>query len=221
MYSILKKAVALAFVALAPLAHAQMATTGTVFLRGEPGSWVSGGIGAPQATWVHGVNGIFQGSVNFSQGISIRYQGDNFWNFDFAAPSYNPNTNTNNGQPLFVQFYDNATRWPFNSPTRPGLSISGAGAGNNQLSGWFNVLEVQYGSSGTVSAFAVDFRQYDENLTQTGPSLYGSLRFNSSIPVNLTPIPEPAQFAMLLVGLMAIAYTSRRRCRYTIAANEA
>jgi hypothetical protein len=77
MYSIVKKAVALALVALAPLGHAQMATTATVFLKGEPGSWVSGAVGAPQATWVHGIDGIFQGNVNFSQGISIRYQGNN------------------------------------------------------------------------------------------------------------------------------------------------
>jgi PEP-CTERM motif len=100
------------------------------------------------------------------------------------------------------------------------MSISGAGAGNNQLSGWFNVLEVQYGSGGTVSSFAVDFRQYDENLTQTGPSLYGSLRFNSSIPVNLTPVPEPAQLGMLLAGLAAIAFVSRRHRRGTIVVNE-
>jgi PEP-CTERM motif len=210
MISITKKIVAIAFAIASQVSYANLADTAVVYLRGEPGSWVSGGIGAPEATWVHGVHGIFDASTNFSQGISIRYQGDNSWNFDFAAPSYDPETNTNVGQPLEVQFYANATRWPFNSPTRPGLNVSGAGRGNNQLSGWFNVLEVEYGTGGSITSFAVDFRQYDENLTQTGPSLYGSLRFNSAIPVTLTPVPEPAPTAMLLAGLGVLACAVRR-----------
>jgi len=39
------------------------------------------------------------------------------WNFNFAAPTYNPDTNTNDGNFLEAGFYDNAERSPFNSPT--------------------------------------------------------------------------------------------------------
>lgn len=197
-------ALALALVFCINIAHANLATTASVYFRGEPGSWVSGAVGSPEATWVHGVQGIFSATTNFDQGISVSYNDGNFWSFDFAAPTYNPATNTNTGQPLVIGFYDNATRFPFNSPTLPGLNISGNGRGNNQLSGWFNVLEVSYGANGDINAFAVDFRQYDENLTQTGPSLYGSLRFNSSIPLTLTPVPEPGTAALFSIGIMAV-----------------
>jgi hypothetical protein len=158
---------------------------------------------------VHGIDGIFGGGTNFSQGVSITYSGDASWSFDFAAPSYNPVTNTNTGQPLSVGFYNNATRWPFNSPTKPGLDISGNGRGNNQLSGWFNVLEIAYGGNGDILSFAVDFRQYDENLTMSGPSLYGSLRFNSTIP--LSPVPELSPLVLWAGGLAALALTRARR----------
>jgi hypothetical protein len=197
-----------------------IANTGAVYLETEPGSWVGGGIGAPSATWTHGSDGIFFGATNYDKGVSITYSGDDYWSFDFAAPSYNPATNTNNGQQLQVGFYDNATRFPFNSPTRAGLDISGAGRGNNTLGGWFNVLEVVYGTSGELLSFAVDFRQYDESPNMTGPSLYGSLRFNSSIglhtldngiPGTVTPVPEPETYAMMLAGLGLIGFVARRR----------
>lgn len=180
---------------------ANIATTATVYLKGEPGSYVSGGVGAPEATWIHGFDGVFQGYAIPNQAITVYYQGGSFWAFEFAAPAYNPATNSVTGQSLEPRLYDHATRYPFNSPTRPGLSVSGAGRGNNELSGWFNVLEVAYGANGDLERLAVDFRQYDENLTMSGPSLYGSLRFNSSIAI--TPVPEPASALLLLAGLVA------------------
>jgi len=192
-------------------AHANMATTASVYLKGEPGSWVSGAVGAPEATWTHGVDGLFWANTNFDKGVSITYDGDARWNFEFAAPTYDPHTNTNDGQPLTATFYNRATRFPFNSPTRPGLNISGNGRGNNELSGWFKVLEIEYGTGGNISKFAVDFRQYDENLTMSGPSLYGSLRFNSSIPI--TPVPEPSTALLLLAGVAMVARTAGRRNR--------
>lgn len=190
-------------------ASAAIATTASVYLKGEPFSWVSGAVGAPEVTWVHGVDGLFFSSTNFDQGVTINYDDGNFWSFDFAAPSYDPVANTNDGQQLVAKFYDNATRFPFNSPTRSGMDISGNGRGNNQLSGWFNVLEAVYGTDGVVERFAVDFRQYDENLDQTGPSLYGSLRFNSDIP--LTPVPEPAAYVLIMLGLGLVFVAARGR----------
>ena len=184
-----------------------LAQTGSVYFHGEPGSWVSGAVGAPDATWVHGVDGIFTVNTNFDQGASISYEGDSWWRFDFAAPTYDPVTNTNNGQHLHVGLYSNATRFPFNSPTKPGMDISGNGRGNNQESGWINVLEVTYVGN-EITSLAVDFRQFDESMTQTGPSLYGSLRINSSIP--LTAVPEPASVALLLAGLGVVALKRRR-----------
>jgi hypothetical protein len=200
---------AVAATSVATPAAANLATTASVYLKSDPGSYVGGGIGAPAVTWTHGVDGIFSGGQSFNQSVSISYTGDNAWTFQFAAPTYDPVANTNAGQSLAVGYYDKATRFPFNSPTRPGISVFGAGRGNNQQSGWFNVLDIGIGVTGDIDRLAIDFRQYDENLSMSGPSLYGSLRFNSAIP--LTPVPEPATALLFAGGLAVVARVVRRR----------
>lgn len=194
------------------LSHAAIADSASVYLHTEPGSWVGGAVGEPEVTWTHGDQGIFFSDFNSGtpeSGVRISYNDGNYWNFSFAAPSYDPVTNTNDGQALQVGYYDRATRFPFNSPTRPGLDISGNGRSNNTLYGWFNVLEISYGATGQLESFAVDFRQYDEARGPNGPSLYGSLRFNSDIAIN--PVPEPATYAMLAGGLAIVGFAARRR----------
>lgn len=186
---------------------AALANSGSVYLNAEPGSWVGGGIGAEEVLWTHGIEGLFSISRNFNQGVNVSFDDGNYWSFNFAAPTYDPITNTNDGNKLSVDFYDNATRFPFNSPTRPGLAFSGNGRGNNTLGGWFNVLEVDYAPDDSVLAFAVDFRQFDESEDMTGPSTYGSLRINSSIPIN--PVPIPAAWILLGGGLFVLRGVKR------------
>ena len=93
-------------------------------------------------------------------------------------------------------FYPNATRWPFNG-SGPGLSFFGDGRGDNTLTGYFNILEAKYDTSGNVTSFAVDFMQYDEGVTANWVS--GSFRYNSSIP-----IPEPASALLMIIGAALI-----------------
>jgi hypothetical protein len=200
----------------ASLSHARdIATSATVYFHAEPGSWVGGAIGAPEVTWTHGDEGIFYSysTAEFPGLVRIGYDAGSTWfDFNFAAPTYDPVTNTNDGQPLRVGLYDRAQRYPFNSPTRPGLDVSGTGRGNNTLYGWFNILELEYDdATGALEAFAVDFLQYDEASGPTGPSLYGSLRFNSDIAIN--PVPEPSTCALMLGGLGVLALCARRRQR--------
>ena len=187
---------------IANQSYAALATSGTVYLNAEPGSWVGGGIGADEVLWTHGVEGIFSTSRNSDQGVSISFDDGNYWNFDFTAPTFDPITNTNDGNELEVGFYDNATRFPINSPSRPGLDFSGNGLGNNTLGGWFNVLDVAYAGNGDVLRFAVDFRQFDESEDMTGPSTYGSLRINSDMPVN--PVPVPPAVLLFASGLLVL-----------------
>lgn len=203
-------AVLAAFLFSSPSYADNIATSAAVYLHSDPGSWVGGGIGGPEATWQHGIDGVFYGGATSGSygGVRIRYDNGDYWTFGFAAPTYDPETNTNDGRPLAVGFYDNAQRLPFRSPTRPGLEVSGNGRGDNTLSGWFDVLEVSYGANGALDRFAVDFRQFDESANQTGPSLYGSLRFNSNIAIN--PVPEPANSAMLLAGIAMLGATVGR-----------
>ena len=203
----------LAALLYASLGHAALADKASVYLYSTPGSWVGSTIGAPEALWTHGEEGIFQGGYNYGsqeKGVEIRYRGDDDWSFQFSGPEYDKATNTLNQKPLSVGFYDKATRYPFNSPTRPGIDINGGGHGDNTEYGWFNVLEVSYDAqTGELASFAVDFRQYDEATGPSGPFLYGSLRFNSDIAIHA--IPEPSTYAMLVGGLAVLGFAARRR----------
>lgn len=201
--------------ALAANCFAALATTARVFMKSDPESYVGGGLGAPSVLWTHGIDGVFGANSFSNNGVSISYQGTDFWNFDFYAPQYVPETNTLDGQPLKVGFYDMATRYPFNSPTRPGIDISGAGRGNNEESGWFQVLDVAFKPSGELERLAVNFKQFGENLNLSGPALYGELRFNSSIPIG-TVVPEPESVVMMIAGLGLLVAVARRKIGYPL-----
>lgn len=199
-------------------AFAQLATFGSIYLNAEQGSWVGGGIGAKEVTWTHGNEGIFNIATNDSNyGAFITFNDGKWWSFDFVAPSFSLLSNTNNGNPLQVGFYNNATRYPFNSPTRPGLNFSGNGRGNNMLGGWFDILEIEYSPTfNDLIKLAVDFRQFDERENMSGPSTFGSLRINSNLALNytgqvLTPVPEADTYALLGIGLLFLGFTIRNK----------
>jgi len=197
-------------------ATAALASSGSVYLNAEPGSWVGGGIGASEVTWTHGIEGIFSINGNFDQGANVTFNDGSNWSFNFAAPTYDPVTNTNTGNQLEAGFYDNATRFPFNSPTRPGMSFSGNGRGNNRLGAWFDVLAIEYGSGNDVLSLAIDFRQFDESEDMLGSSTFGSLRINSNIALNLTgeplsQVPVPAAVWLFGSGLLGLIGIARRK----------
>jgi hypothetical protein len=106
------------------------------------------------------------------------YTINDVWQMIFGMPS---------GQPLTTGTYVNATRYPSQSSTAPGLDFSKHGSGNNELSGKFTILEVIV-SNGALLSFAADFTQYDGKALASWN--YGSIRYNSSIPLNTLP-PEP------------------------------
>jgi hypothetical protein len=116
-------------------------------------------------------SGTFTAQKNFDNGVTVSYSGSDSWSFGFAAP----------GDALLAPgVYYGATRWPFQSPTRPGLTVSGAGRGCNTLTGRFYVHEVVYGAGTTITSFAADFEQHCEG----GPAaLFGAVRFNSAVPI--------------------------------------
>lgn len=78
--------------------------------------------------------------------------------------------------PLAVGAYEGATRYPFNSATEPGLSVSGNGRGCNTLTGRFEILEIRFDSQGGIEHFAADFEQHCEGGT---PALFGIVRVNA------------------------------------------
>jgi len=127
--------------------------------------------------------GAFTSQLHYSsvnKGIEIIYDGHGYWTLDFAAP---------NNAPLAVGVYENATRWPFQSSVLPGLDISGDGRGCNELSGNFEVLEVEYSQDNqSLVRFAANFTQHCEN---SPAPLEGSIYYNSTISPTPTPTPTP------------------------------
>lgn len=89
----------------------------------------------------------------------------------FAAPA---------GAPLAVGSYENATRYPVQASTEPGLSYYGSSSGCSTSTGRFEVKQIVYGSGDTIVSFHATFTQFCEG--QSPPSM-GEILFNSSDPV--------------------------------------
>jgi hypothetical protein len=147
----------------------------------SPYSFVGGGetvSAGPDNGFNIGVQGDPFSMLRFSVAEPWTPEGlSRYWDLELAAPQ---------GASLAVGSYANATRWPFQETTAPGLTFSGNHRGNNRLTGSFNILESNVADDGTFY-FAVDFLQYDEESTNAW--IKGAIRYNSDVPVNLTPEP--------------------------------
>jgi len=179
--------------------------TTSLELRSQPGDFVGGGI---DQTFTP-ADGTFTANRNFNNGVTINFNGgSHFWFLNFAAPQ---------NAELVPGVYENATRWPFQSPTEPGMDVSGEGRGCNTLTGRFEVLEAVYSASGEVERFAATFEQHCEGA---GPALLGSVLFNSTLPpppppptVCLSKVATiPALYAE--VGLLTTSQTTQNALRY-------
>lgn len=151
-------------------AHGQVTS---LTLNSDPGDY----IGAGQFLFFTPVDGTFNASQNYDQGVSLSFGTADFsqwWNLDFAAP---------NSQLLTVGTYSGATRFPFQASNEPGLSVDGDGRGCNGLTGSFTVLEVSYGSGSAITSFDAIFEQHCEGAT---PALRGEVRYNAHPVVNVT-----------------------------------
>src|SRR4029079_15317633 len=112
-----------------------------------------------------------------------------YWDLELDSPGT---------APLAVGLYTNATRYPFNG-SGAGMWLSGNHRGDNVISGYFNILQAEFGAGSTVNRFAVDFRQYDEgNLNNW---VDGQFRFNAT--------PEPG--VGVLIAMMGASLLRRRR----------
>ncbi len=106
---------------------------------------------------------------------------------------------------LAVGTYTGATRYPFNDAYgSPGLDFSKDGSGNNKLTGYFQVLEIQYDSLDELSSFAADFMQIGEN----GKSEFGSVRYKSAVPLT---VPEPTSATLLVMSALLLRPLMSRR----------
>jgi hypothetical protein len=143
------------------------AQTTALQLTSQPGDFIGGG---KNQTFTP-AEGTFTARRNFDNGVDIFFNGGpHSWALSFAAPR---------NAALVPGVYDGATRFPFQSPTGPGMDVSGEGLGCNTLTGRFAVLEAVYSLSGEVDRFAATFEQHCEGRV---PALLGWVLINSTLP---------------------------------------
>lgn len=132
---------------------------GTIQFRSDAGDYIGGG-----RSWtLRDADGVFSATVHGSS-VDIHYRGDDNWDLTFTAPE---------GQRLMAGVYANASRAPFNSPVKPGLSVDGAGRGCNTLTGQFNIRQIEYSGPGSrLRRLLADFEQHCEGST---PVLSGTV----------------------------------------------
>lgn len=145
------------------------------------------------------------------------------WSFQFASPK-GPE-----GQMLETELYNDVYRNPFHSGLQAGMSFGLSASGCNKVGGSFNILEINL-MGNMINSLALDFAHtcYTPSTTlisegyldtETGmyiepvykdAYMYGSIRINSDIPVNVVPIPAAIWlFCSGFIGLIGIA--SRRK----------
>lgn len=142
-----------------------------LYISGEEGDYISSGKKIIETLNTGDFSTSFDGedmshlAFSFENNIS-------FWNLDLKAPG---------NERLSVAKYSNATRYPFQDSSSPGLSFTGEHRGCNEVYGEFEVFELEENTE-EVQKLAVNFTQRCES--NDSPELKGYIRFNSQIPLN-------------------------------------
>jgi hypothetical protein len=84
------------------------------------------------------------------------------------------------------------------------MLFSGEGRSVSSLTGYFNVLAIDYGPGNTINHFDADFLQNDEGLA--AQANMGSIRFDG-----LNPVPEPGAVPIVAAGVLALLAMNWRR----------
>jgi hypothetical protein len=111
--------------------------------------------------------------------VSVNGANGDWWFLDLAAPS---------GQTLAPGTYSGATRYPFQAPTEPGLSLSGNGSGCNTLTGFFTIQNVVFGSGNDLQELDATFEQHCEG---GAAAVRGKVHFANSPSPSPSPSPTP------------------------------
>lgn len=150
-----------------------------IHLRSDVGDYIGGGV----TRTLTPDTGTITATRNFDNSISISYSANDgsysWWGLGFVGPQ---------NMVLIPDNYEDATRLAFHSPTKPGLDVSGDGRGCNRLTGRYIVREAVYGVGNEIISFAADLEQHCEGGV---PALWGTVRFNSNIPL-VVPTPNAA-----------------------------
>lgn len=186
---------------LASPAQAVPVQTGSLTMASDEGDYIGGGETYAYATSAGDLFSTHDLAVNDAVSIRITAANGDWWTLDFEAPE---------GERLAVGTYANATRYPFQEPTSPGLDVSGVGRGCNTLTGSFTVNEITYGPEGAVESFDADFEQHCEGVE---PALRGHVR------IVVGPPPPPLTLDLGLQSRATVNRAGRVTVRGTVTCN--
>ncbi|MEY2410589.1 MAG: hypothetical protein QOF48_3259 [Verrucomicrobiota bacterium] len=134
--------------------------------------------------------------INNGNGVSLIISSETrYWFLDFSAAG---------NVPLAVGQYNNATCYPVPGGVTPGMLLSGEGRSVSTVSGYFNILAIEYGPGNSINRFDADFVQNDDGLP--GQANTGGIRFNA-----LNPVPEPGTIPLLTAALVTLLAMNWRR----------
>lgn len=178
-----------------------------LYFNSEQGDY----IGQGQERTYHSGDFTINAYRNYYNGVGFSISGTSwrdYWNLNFSAIGR---------VELEAGLYDNATRFPFSDYYGAhGLSLTGSGRGCNQLTGSYEVLEVEYGTSNTINKFAADFIQYCDG---NPAALRGSIRYNSEIPISaLNPLKAVISLQQPLNAQSCVEATSASGTAVTVSA---
>jgi hypothetical protein len=136
---------------------------------------------------------LFTTRLGYGGGVDTFVQESDLWNATFAPP---------NGSQLQKGTYEDAQRAPFREGKHPGIDVSGAGRGCNEISGRFTVLEFSYDyTTGEIQHVAIDFEQHCEG---GNPALYGQLRYHATVGPDGQPVATPNPAAVPTATRVAV-----------------
>lgn len=141
-----------------PPAGATPATGNYVFLQSDAGDYIGGGL-----TYTYGQASPMS-AVKNGRRISVGVEG---WSGDFEV--------MNVLQQAEQGYYPGLLRYPFNNPTKGGLSWSGQGRGCNTLTGWYAIDQITF-ASGVLTSVDLRFEQHCE---KGAPALHGAIHWHA------------------------------------------
>jgi hypothetical protein len=157
----------IAIVVLICLASVAQAET-SLFMQSDAGDWVGRGV-----TYSYDEKDAEYSLQTWWDGeaVSIHVNDADYtfwWTLDFGALD---------GTVLEPRAYKNATRYPFNEPTEPGLAVGGNGRGCNEVTGEFTVHQIEFDGEMNVTSLWISFEQHCEGDPER---LWGTIKVNAS-----------------------------------------
>lgn len=135
-----------------------------VYLESDPGDYIGQGLSysyTPAGSQI---------AVSAVQGhVTVTVTGAELWRGEFAT--------MDSVTQLKPGYYGGLQRYPFNNPTKGGLSWYGEGRGSDTLTGWFVVDDATY-QGGVLTSLDLRFEQHNEGAA---PALHGKIHWANQV----------------------------------------